>query len=154
MAIDYFLTDQNDLIGWTYENYYGAISVSYNNAATSFFMKIKNSNYPTVGTTYTFDKIHLPAYFSIAVRIQGCPPWRKFKQIRPPPPHLVNHLCYFVCMDSLSVNHVGIIYWISIWFNILFLLSWHIRSQLHVLCLYLTACQIATMYSFNLTVHV
>ena len=64
-----FRVELNDRIGWTEVHRYGVLSFEYIQGHRTYFRKYENTDYPTVGNEYTFDNVHLPSIFSIAVKI-------------------------------------------------------------------------------------
>ena len=64
-----FRVAAGDRIGWTYEGSTGIISFQYVEEHKTYFRKVENTDYPIVQNTYTFDNIHLPSIFSVAVQI-------------------------------------------------------------------------------------
>ena len=64
-----FRVAAGDRIGWNFEGSLGIISFQYVEEHKTYFRKVENTDFPIVQNTYTFDNIHLPSIFSVAVQI-------------------------------------------------------------------------------------
>ena len=64
-----FRVQAGDRVGWTCEGFTGIISFQYVDEHKTYFRKVEGNDYPILQNTYTFDNIHLPSIFSVAVQI-------------------------------------------------------------------------------------
>ena len=69
MNVANFQTRQGDVIGWTNHGGVGPISLEFDEKYETYFREVGSDGYPKVEESYQFDRIHLPAIFSVAVRI-------------------------------------------------------------------------------------
>ena len=70
------MVEAGDRIGWTNEDNFLAISFQFDIGHRTYFRKVEDDQFPVLNNDYTFDNVHLPSIFSVAVEVMDsvCPP--------------------------------------------------------------------------------